>query len=181
MASPLAASSLSVSATVFSAFLGSIGFESLPPLPIISKAFGFLKSLNLSSVGLGLNEVPPEFGWDLALFKVDGEQTVSDGVFESDEAQTGLEVVLELSGVLSGAEDSPDPMSKGVSGLGETEIGPEPIPDLSEARTEPPLVFEDKWDDSFDRVADIEADEEYDILVVIVQPKSVKTPQTGEG
>jgi len=166
---------------VFSVLLGGIGFESLPPLPIISKPFRFLKSLNLSLLGLGLNEVPLEFGWDLALFKVDGEQTVSEGVFESDEAQTGFDVVPELSGVLFGAEGSPDPMSEGVLGLSETETGPEPVPDLSEARTEPPLVFEDKWDDSFDRVADIEADEEYDILVVIVQPKSVKTPQTGEG
>ena len=55
MASPHAA--LPVSIVVFPAFSGGKGFESLPSLPIISNTFGFLKCVNLSLVGLGLNEV----------------------------------------------------------------------------------------------------------------------------
>jgi len=36
-------------------------------------------------------------------------------------------------------------------------------------------------DDSFDKVTDFEKNEEFDTPVVIVQPKTVKIPQTGEG
>jgi len=41
------------------------GFESLPPLPITSVPFRFLKSLDLNSLGMGLNAVPSSFGWEL--------------------------------------------------------------------------------------------------------------------
>ena len=75
IASPPAASTLPVSVAVIPTSLGGMGFKSLPPLPIISKTFGFLKCVNLSSVGLGLNEVPSEFGWDLVLWKPILEQS----------------------------------------------------------------------------------------------------------
>jgi len=65
LASPSAALTASVAA--IQALLGAMALESLPPLPIISKNFGFLKCVNLSSVGLGLNEIPFEFGWDLVV------------------------------------------------------------------------------------------------------------------
>jgi len=52
---------------------------------------------------------------------------------------------------------------------------------LGEARIEPPPIFKDSVDDSFDRVEDLEKDEGFDTPVVIVQPKTVKIPQTGEG
>ena len=77
-------------------------------------------------------------------------------------------------------------MCEGISGLGEirtrlehvpklSESGtrPKTVPDLGEAGTEPSLVFEDRLDDSFDRIADFEKHEASDTLVVIIQPKPV--------
>ena len=46
-----------------------MGFESLPPLPIASVPFQFLKSLDLSSSGIGLGAVPSCFGWELIEWK----------------------------------------------------------------------------------------------------------------
>ena len=71
----------------------------LPPLLIVSTSFGFLKSLDLRTVGVELGDVPRVFGWDLVLFEVDGDQIVSEGVLKSDTAQTGSVGVLESSGV----------------------------------------------------------------------------------
>jgi len=48
-----------------SASLPGTGFETLPPLAISFKPFQFLKSLGLSSVGLGLECVPFHSGWEL--------------------------------------------------------------------------------------------------------------------
>ena len=91
MASPTVASTLPISAAAFPAFLGGMGFESLPSLPIISKPFGFLMSLNLSSMGLGLNAVPSKFGWDLVL--VEPSLEISEG--DSDVVHvTGWEIVV---------------------------------------------------------------------------------------
>ena len=76
------------------------------------------------------------------------------------------------------------PVCEGVSGLGETGIGPEPVPDLGEVGTEPPPVFEDSLGDPFDnldQVADIDKDEGSDPPIVIVQTKPIQIPQTGEG
>ena len=42
-------------------------------------------------------------------------------------------------------------------------------------------MFEENVDDSFDRVAAFENDERVDTPIVIVQPKTFKIPQTGEG
>ena len=39
-----------------------------PPRPIIHKTFGYLTQLNLSSVGLGLNDIPYPFGWELMVY-----------------------------------------------------------------------------------------------------------------
>ena len=183
MASPSLASALPVSTTVFPAFLGVIGFESLPALPIISKPFGYLKRLNLSSVGLGLDEVAPEFGWDMVLFGPILEQSRPKGVQGPSEAQTEVINVLDDSSLSKGDSDSvlaetrPEP----VSDLSESKTRSEPVPDLGEAGTKPPLVFEDSVDDFLDTVADFEKDEEFDTPVVIVQPKTIKIPQTGEG
>jgi len=47
----------------------------------MSRTFGFFKSLDLRTVGLELNDVPAEFGWDLMLFELAVEQTVSETVF----------------------------------------------------------------------------------------------------
>ena len=41
---------------------------SSPPRPIIHKTFGYLTQLNLKSVGLGLNDIPYPFGWELMVY-----------------------------------------------------------------------------------------------------------------
>jgi len=49
------------------------GFNLLPPLPIVSTIFDFLKSLDLRTVRVELGDVPWVFRWDLVLFEVDGD------------------------------------------------------------------------------------------------------------
>jgi len=197
MSSPPASLAETMPATSPPAPVGGMGFNFLPSLPIISKIFGFLTSLHMRSVGFELSDVRPEYGWDLVLFEQTVEQTGSGGVVESSEAltvsesvlescevQSGSDIVFEPSGVLSGVEDSPGPVFNSVSGLGETGTGPEPIPDLGEARTEPSLIFEESLDDPFDnldQIADIDKDEGSDTLIKIVQTKPVQILQTGEG
>jgi len=154
----------------------------------------------------------------LVLFELAVEQTVSQGVsepteaptvsedlLESDEVQTGSGIVPKPSGVLSRAEDSPDPVFEGVSVSGETDtgsklgpnlgesgtrpkllpdlsesgIGPEPVPDLGEVGIQSSHIFEDSLDDLFDnldRVTDIDKDEGSDTPVVIAQTKPVQIP-----
>ena len=58
----------------------------LPPLPIVSTIFGFLKNLDLRTKGVELGDVPRVFRWDLVLFTVDGDRAVSKGVLEFDTA-----------------------------------------------------------------------------------------------
>ena len=52
---------------------------------------------------------------------------------------------------------------------------------MGEARIEPPPIFKDSVDDSFDRVEDLEKDEGFDTPIVIDLRKTIKIPQTGEG
>jgi len=93
------------------------------------KPFGFLNSLNLSSVGLGLNEVPTEFGWDLVLFEPILEQSWPKGVLGPSKVQTEVfDVVNDLS------------LSEGDSNSILVETWHEPIPDVGEAGIEPPPV-----------------------------------------
>ena len=101
-------------------------------------------------------------------------------------------------------------MFEGVSGLGETDTGPElgpnlgefgirpklipdlsesetglePVPDLDEVGIEPSSVFKDSLDVPFDNlywVANINKNEGSNTPVVIIQTKPVQIPQTGEG
>jgi len=119
------------------------------------------------------------------------KQAGSKGVLQSCQVQSGSDVVFKPSGVLSEAEDSPDPVFKSVSGLGETgtgpelvpdmseteigselgsnmgesEIGPEPVPDLDEAGTEPSPVFVESLHDPFinlDQIGAIEKNDSYE-------------------
>jgi len=71
--------------------------------------------------------------------------------------------------------------SKPVSDQGEFRTGSEPILEFGEIGIEPPLIFEEDADDSFDRVADFEKDEEVEIPVLAVQPITLEVPQTSEG
>ena len=45
-----------------------MGFDSSPPISISPAIFGFLKSLNLKSVGKGLDDVPPVLGRELVVY-----------------------------------------------------------------------------------------------------------------
>jgi len=119
MASPPTTPSLPLSTTTAPASVKGTRFNLLPPLPIISTTYGFLKSLDLRTVGVELGDVLRVFKWDLVLFEVDEDQTVLEGFLESDTAQIGSVCVLESSGVLSEAEDSSGPVSEGVSDLGQ--------------------------------------------------------------
>ena len=42
-----------------------MGFDSLPSLSISPTIFGFLKILDLRTMGKDLGDVPPVFGWEL--------------------------------------------------------------------------------------------------------------------
>jgi len=178
MASPPTASTLPVSAVVISASLGGMKFEYLPPLPIIAKTFGFFKRVNLSSLGLGLNEVPPEIGRDLVLWEPILEQYGLKGVLGTSEVQTEVVDVVDDSSLSEGDSDSvpaeagPEP----VSNLSEFGTRSEHVPSVSEAGSEPPPMFEQNVDDSFDRVTDFEKHEDVDTPIMIVHPKTVKIP-----
>ena len=58
-------------------------FNFLPSLPVILKPFGFLKHVDLRTVGLDLGDIRVKFDWELELFKSVVEQTRFEGVFES--------------------------------------------------------------------------------------------------
>jgi len=172
-----------VSVAAIQAILEGMGFESLPPFSIISKTFGFLKCVNLSSVGLGLNEIPFEFGWDLAAWKPILEQSEPEGALGPSEVH--VEVVDLVDDLSASDGDSDSVMAetgfKPISNQSEFGTRPEPVPEISEAGIEPPPVFEEDVDDSFDRVAAFEKDEEVEIPILAVQPTTIKIPQTGEG
>jgi len=93
---------------------------------------------------------------------------VSYGVLESNTAQIGPVGVLESSGVLSGAEDSPRPVFEGVSDLGQIGTGPS-------------LVFVDSLHGPFinlDWVGDIEKNDsdKSNTPIEIVQSKPIQVP-----
>ena len=70
--------------------------------------------------------------------------------------------------------------SEPVSHQSEFRTRPKPVPKIGEAGIEPLTVFEENVDDSFNRVADFEEEEEVEIPIMIVQPKTLKIPQKGE-
>jgi len=148
-------------------FSATMGFYSLPPLPIFLKPFGFLKSVDLRTVGLNLSDLPVKFGWELVLCKPVVEQARSEAVFESG---------LDFGGW--GTE------SEFVHDVGVFEIGSEPVSDVGQGEAEPSPPFEDFVGSSFDnldRVADVESDEEPQNPIEIIQAKPIQIPQSGEG
>jgi len=124
-----------------STILEGKGLEISTPLSIICKPFGFLKSISLSSVGLGLNAIPYEFGWDLVVWKRTLEQSEPKGVLGPNEAHVEVVDVLDDSSPSEGDSDSVmvEIGSEPVSEQGEFGTGPEPIPETGEA--EPPVEF----------------------------------------
>ena len=85
------------------------GFETSPPLAISSSVFQFLKGLNLKSVGLGLESVSFQFGWDLVEWnpkldeklvdlgvKLDEFMEICDEVEEEQPEVFGPQIELDL-------------------------------------------------------------------------------------
>jgi len=171
----------SISIELLTVILEGKGPEISPPLPIIYKPFGFLKSINLSSVGLGLNEIPFKFGWDLVVWKPVVVQSEPNGVLGPSEAHVEVVDALDDSSPFEGDSDSVMVATRAepVSEQGEFRTGPEPVPETGEV--EPPLVFEEDVDESFDKVADFEKDKEVEIPILAVQSTTLKVPQTSEG
>ena len=151
-------------------------------LPIISKTFGFLKCVNLSSVGLGLNEVPPEFGWDLVFFEPILEQSRPKGVQGPSDVQTEVIDVDDDSSPSEGDSDSVHVTSWEIV-LVETRS--EHVPDSNKPQLEPNPFYEERSDDFLDdfseKVADMDLGEGPETPIETVQTMPVQTPQTGEG
>ena len=133
-------------------------------------------------MGLGLNESLFEFGWDLVVWKPILEESEPKGALGPSEVHIKVvDVVDDLSS--SGGDSDSVMVETGLEPVfDQSEFGtrPERVPEIGKDGIEPLLVFEENVDDSFVRVADFERDEEVDTPIVIVQPKTLKIPQTGE-
>ena len=65
--------------------------------------------------------------------------------------------------------------------MGDLGTGLKPVPEAGESEVEPPPVFEEHEDLSFEKVADFEGDEEVEPPGVILQPKTISLSQPSEG
>ena len=63
-----------------------------PSRPILYKPFGFLKSIDLRTIGLKLEDIPYDFGWSLVLFRE------SDACMKSGEEQEPIREYSEEIG-----------------------------------------------------------------------------------
>ena len=166
------------------AFLEGIGLAISPPLPIIHNPFRFLKSLNLNSVGLGLDAIPFEFGWNLVVWKPFGVQFEPKAILGPNEAGIKIVDMLDDSSLSEEDEDSDsvrtETGSEPVSEQGDFGTRPETIPEFGEVGVEPPLIFENDVDDSFDRVADFGKEEEVEIPILAAQPSKESQPSEGQ-
>jgi len=161
-----------------------MGFAISPPLPITCNPFRFLKSLNLNSIGLGLKAIPFDFGWNLVIWKPFGVQFEPTAILGPNEA--GIEIVDVLDDSSPPEEDGDSDSvrtetgSEPVSEQGDFRTGPEPVPKLGEVGVDPPLIFEDIVDDSFDRVTNFRNEEEVEIPILAVQPSKGSQPSEGQ-
>ena len=121
----------------------------------------------------------------MIIWKPFGVQFGSKAVLGPNEVGVDVIDVLDES---SPSEDDGDSNivraetgSEPVSEMGDLGTGLEPVPEVGEVGVEPPSIFEENVDMSFDKVADFERDEEVDPPVVIVQPKIISLPQPIEG
>jgi len=137
-----------------------------------------LKSLNLNSVGLGLDAVPFEFGWNLIIWK---PLSKSKAVLGPNEARFEVMDVLDESSPSEAEYDSirEETGSEPVSKQGDFRTGPEPAPEFGEFGVEPPLLFEDVVDDPFDKVTNFEKEEVVKIPILVVQPSKESQPSEG--
>jgi len=100
-------------------------------------------------------------------------------------SETHVEVVDVLDDSCPSEGDSDSVMvekgSEPVSEQGECGTGSRLVSEIGEMGIEPSLIFEEDVDDSFDKVADFEKDEEVKIPILAVQPSTPKVPQPSEG
>ena len=174
----------SVSIKLLTAFLEGMGLAISPPLPIICNPFRFLKSLNLNSVGLGLDAIPFEFGWNLGVWKPFGVQFEHKAILGPNEP--GIEIIDVLNDSSPSEEDGEFDSIRAeigfepVSEQGDFGIGTEPVPEFGEVGVEPPLIFDDVVDDSFDRVTDFGKEKEVEIPILAVQASKESQPSEGQ-
>jgi len=125
-------------------------------------------------MGLGFNEVPPEFGWDMVLFEPILEQSVPKDVQGPSEVQTKVIDVNDDSSLFEEDFDSV---------LVETRS--EPVPESSNPQLELNPIYEERLDDFLDdfskNVADIDLGERLETPIETVQTTPIQTPQIGEG
>ena len=121
-------------------------FENLPPLAITSIPFQFLKSLDLSLVGLGLDAVPSCFGWELVVWKPMEEQ------FRAELKGKLIEVFGEVLEVVEVGEDTSEE-EKIELDLGTGDV---PVHEVGGGGS----IFEDYPRDSFEKAGKINLEED---------------------
>ena len=94
--------------------------------------------------------------------------------------EAGFEVVDVLDELSPSKGDSDsvraETGSEPISEQDEFETGPEPVPEFGEFGVEPPLLFEDVVDDSFDGVTNFKKEEVVEISILAVQPSKESQP-----
>ena len=133
-------------------------------------------------MALGLKAIPIEVGWDLVMWKPILEQSEPKGALRPSEVHTEA-FVVDDSSLLEGDSDSVmvETGSEPISDQSEFRTRPQLVPKIGDARIEPSPMFEEDVDDSFDSVADFEKDEEVEIPILVVQPKTIQVQTSGEG
>jgi len=122
-----------------------MGLAISPSSPIICTPFKFLKSLDLTMVELGLNEIPFDFGWELVIWKPFGVQFGSKAVLGPNE--TGFDAVDVLDESSSSEDDGDSDMGRAETGpepiseIGDLGTRPEPVPEVGKSGVQPPSVF----------------------------------------
>jgi len=144
-----------------------MGFENVPPLAITSIPFQFLKILDLSLVGLGLDAVPSCFGWKLVVWKPLEEQ------FRAELEGKPMEVFEEVHEVVEIGEET----SEEVKIEMDLRTGDMPVHTVEGGDS----IFEDYPRDSFEKVGEINLEEEPQTLAEPVpSASSVETLTSDE-
>ena len=123
-----------------------MGFERLPPLPIASVPFQFLKSLDLRSLGMGLDAVPSCFRRELVEWKPLVQQCRAEIGGEPTEIFGDVHDVVEVGDDTS--EEGKIDLDIGTGDALVHEIGGSGS------------IFEDYPGDSFEKVGEIDLEEE---------------------
>ena len=183
----LTAPVLLISTQLLSTILERKRLEISPPLPIICKPFGFLKSLNFRSVGLELEDVSYEFGWELVLFESVVVQGPCEAQFEVVEVEDESSLskgdldelhVTEEKSVLAGTGSEPGLESSGF--LYELETRAEPSSEPFECQPKPFPIYEEQMDES-EKVVDVDVSEESGSPIEILQTKTIQVQPSGQG